>query len=112
MKSTLDSDAVEALRDFVRSLASMPKGFTVSGSFGEVCSVVIGFDVGGGRRFLDGFQHWLGQRRGRPQLAFWHHVAQEVSGDGSGVDALSDEESAAANQLLFRWLNDYLDEVG
>jgi len=108
----LDSELEEA-RALFRQIRRRPKGFTPRGTFVEVCSLVIGFDCGAGWSLLDGFQGWLGARRGRPELAFWYHVLavavphRSVSGD---LQLSATEDSAATLQLL-DWLDEYLDEV-
>ena len=74
---------------------------------------MIGYDCGVGWDLLDGFQEWLGRRRGRPELAFWYHVLTVTSPNRpiSSDFQLSVTEDSAATAQLFDWIDEYLGEV-
>jgi len=108
----LDSELDHA-RTFFEQVRKRPKGFTPQGRFTELCALVIGYDCGVGRGLLNGFQEWLGSRRGRPELAFWFHVwAATVADRPIRADLhLSTDEDAAATAQLFDWIEEYLNDA-
>ncbi|MFC8827584.1 hypothetical protein ACFT9I_19840 [Streptomyces sp. NPDC057137] len=85
--------------------------YTMSRTFGEVCSFLDGFDACSELQRLQAFRSWLTLRgKGSPELTWWGLVLAEV-GDGFRVaDAklFSESENELAIARLFDLLSEFL----
>lgn len=110
MRSTSVSEVADA-RAFFASARRSVRGFTPSGSFGEACALVVGYDWALGQWLLDEFQQWIGARHGgRSEVAFWGLVLREAFPDEATLTVadLTESQQAAAVDKLFELLDEWL----
>jgi hypothetical protein len=84
--------------------------YTLTGSFGEVCAYLYGFDAGVGDGALASFQAWLLEREtSKPELAIPSIVLETAFPDGlrSHAGVLTTEENAIAVAALFKLLKQH-----
>ncbi len=85
-----------------------------SSHYGAIVSFIEGLDAGTGGSLLTGFNEWLGA----PSIVWWGQIERQVTGreDGNSNSEsdiyarLADEESSRCVELLFRKLEEFLNQ--
>lgn len=110
MRSTSDSDDRQRLFDALMVLERRVGMYTLSGTFGEVCAYLYGYDDGEGSHVLSSFHSWLVAREEvPPELAMPSVVLTSAFPDGPGRDpaSLTPDENKVAISTLFTLLHQY-----
>jgi hypothetical protein len=115
-KILISGSDVDTARKLFSLVRQSPRGFTPSGTFGEVSAFFMGFCGWDGPTsgFTSAFQAWVGRKRdGRSELAFFSHVIRELFPElpGNFPSELSPDQDAAAVDLLLSWLDEFFLEL-
>ena len=103
------------VRELLRQVHKRPRTWLPSSHYGAIVSFVEGLNTGSGGSLLTGFNEWLGVGS---NIVWWGQIERQVTGrkdsnpnTPSDICArLKDEENARCVELLFRKLDEFLNQ--
>lgn len=92
----------------IDGLESSARMYTASGTFGELCAVLAGYDVGAGTDYLMRFGRWIAEKKGAGSVAFDAFIIERACrGRDNLRPPVEKAEDGLASEELFLLLREF-----